>query len=490
MIINFLKSKWARLISAVCIAGLLISVPIKLFTSKTSAVSVSSVSVIPKTISEVVAIKERTMAELADFVKNYRSIEHRTFDNTVANWNVLRNKIININFLLSSLGVVYADESVEATGKEAAIALTLALVIQLNHEVLPAIVSYLETTPLQSLTAAERKIVYLQLSEIPPQVMSSDIASRVEKLKQQLAEYPMDAFEYRAGSGKEKQSSDGSFTILNLNVCGFAGILPMLYGGPTPWKERIDSLSQRIEAVDADVICLQELFDPEANEAFYQRLKSKYPYFYINIGPRVDVIGISSGLFVASKYKIDNPEFTLFSDREKVRSYGFFEFDIKSGAQTLGHITTTHLQPYPTSKGQELRVKELEQVVETLQAKAEKLQVPFFFCGDLNIQWGSQEPAEQLLQTHFIDNYNQGRTSITKDARTCYDFSDYWWKANRNPTGFTSPIELIDYALLMKTAQSEQYQLETKRVPMGEITAKSLPDTDHDGLLSRIAPNL
>ncbi|HSX12135.1 MAG TPA: endonuclease/exonuclease/phosphatase family protein [Rhabdochlamydiaceae bacterium] len=487
MITNFLKNKkWIKLISIIAAAALLIGLPIKLFTSKTPVATISSTPIVPKTLREVSAIKERTLSELSEFVDSYRTIQNRNFENTITNWNVLRNKVINTNFLLSSLGIANADAPVEATGKEVAVSLSVALVIQLNHEILPTIVSYLENISFDSLTPAERNIAYLQLSEIPSSALTSDLASRVEKLKEQLAQLPMEAFVYRTGEGKEKLSSDGSFSILNLNVCGFADILPMLYGGPTPWKERIDSLINRIEETDADLICLQEVFDPEAGEAFYERLKSKYPYFYTNIGPRVDVIGIPSGLFVASKYKIENPQFTLFDKREKVRSYGFFEFDIKSGERHLGHITTTHLQPFQTPTAQEIRTKELEQVMKVLQEKAKISQVPFFLCGDLNIQWGSNEPAEKLLKAHFIDNYNLGRTSITKENRTCHDFTDYWWKANRNPNGFTAPLELIDYALLMKTPKANQYQLKTKRISMGEVTAKSLPDTDHDGLFSII----
>jgi mRNA deadenylase 3'-5' endonuclease subunit Ccr4 len=245
-----------------------------------------------------------------------------------------------------------------------------------------------------------------------------------------------EGFQYLKGEGKEKIAADESFSALTLNVCAFAGDLPMLYGGPTPWKDRIDSLTNRIKEVDADVITLQEVFDSEAAVGFYERLKDRYCYFYLNIGPRVDIIGTSSGLFVASKYKIENPKFTLFDDREMVRAYGFFDFDIKSSDQTLGHITTTHLQPFQSETGKELRTKELNQIIKSLQALSQGKQIPFFFCGDLNIQWGSNEPAHQLLSDSFIDNYNKNRKEITKENRTCLDFTDYRWNSLNHFTHF------------------------------------------------------
>jgi endonuclease/exonuclease/phosphatase family metal-dependent hydrolase len=441
---------------------------------------------IPKNVEEIQQLEQQATKEFASFMKEYKKIHPRNFNNTIANWNLFREKIIHYTFLFSSLKIANPDEKLVAAGKEATMNLGGQLLQDLYEHIFPIVINYLEKAKLETLTAKERNIAYLLLSEIPSASLPPKLGKKSENLKGLLSKYPMEGFQYLKGEGKEKIATDQSFSALTLNVCAFSGALPMLYGGPTPWKDRIDSLTSRIKEVDADVIALQEVFDSEAAVGFYQRLKDRYSYFYLDIGPRVDIIGTSSGLFVASKYKIANPKFTLFDDREMVRSYGFFDFTIKSSDQTLGHITTTHLQPFNSESGKELRAKELKQIVNYLNALAQEKQLPFFLCGDLNIQWGSNEPAHQLLSETFIDNYNKNRKAITKEDRTCRDFTDYWWKANRNPNGFSVALEVIDYALLLKTKTVQKYHLETKRIPMGDLTDNSLPDTDHDGLFSKV----
>lgn len=62
---------------------------------------------------------------------------------------------------------------------------------------------------------------------------------------------------------------------------------------------------------DADFVCLHEVLDnPEAFHIFID-LKNQYSHFYFNIGPRS--FGASSGIFVASKYKIANNDYELES---------------------------------------------------------------------------------------------------------------------------------------------------------------------------------
>jgi len=80
-----------------------------------------------------------------------------------------------------------------------------------------------------------------------------------------------------------------------------------LWGGVLPWELRIDGIVEQIKTQDPDVVCLQEVFDETAATALYEKLRDQYRHFYINIGPRnfglhESSLGISSGLFVASKY--------------------------------------------------------------------------------------------------------------------------------------------------------------------------------------------
>ncbi len=477
------KKSLKKIISLLLAALFVASTPVMLSASPTVKTQ-QLVEDLPKSVKEVRSLEKRTLQELDTFLENYNKVQKRTFENTVANWKRMKDKIITSDFLLATLGIASNDEKTIEAGKEAAINLGGTLIKTTHQQILPNVVAYLENTPLETLSAAQRNAAYLQLSEAPAASLTQELEEKTEILKLQLANYPMEGFTYRKGMAEEKMATDHNFSILTLNVCAFSDLLPMLYGGPIPWQQRIDSLTKRILDADADVITLQEVFDPEANLALYERLKDKYAYFYTDIGPRADIVGISSGLFVASKYKIENPEFTLFSEREKLRAYGFFEFDLTSESQTLGHITTTHLQPYQSDQGLQLRTQELDEIIKKLSAS--NTTVPVILLGDLNIQWGSNEPAEQLLKEHFIDNYNKDRTSIDENSRTCMDFTDYWWRANRNPKGFEKVLEVIDYTLLLKTSAAHNFQIETKRISMGELTSESVPDSDHDALFSQI----
>jgi endonuclease/exonuclease/phosphatase family metal-dependent hydrolase len=108
-----------------------------------------------------------------------------------------------------------------------------------------------------------------------------------------------------------------SFSILNFNVCFLPGKLSLLYGGMLPWKSRIQKIAAKINQIDADVVCLQEVFEGKSAQMLYEMMKDKYTHFYINIGPRTfgfteGSAGLSSGLFIASKIKMENPEYIPF----------------------------------------------------------------------------------------------------------------------------------------------------------------------------------
>ncbi len=52
--------------------------------------------------------------------------------------------------------------------------------------------------------------------------------------------------------------------------------------------------------IDADVVCLYEVFDIQTANLLIASLRDTYHQFFYNVGPVV--IGLSSGLFIATKY--------------------------------------------------------------------------------------------------------------------------------------------------------------------------------------------
>ncbi|HNA61831.1 MAG TPA: hypothetical protein PKW79_02005 [Rhabdochlamydiaceae bacterium] len=198
---------------------------------------------------------------------------------------------------------------------------------------------------------------------------------------------------YFKGEAPVVQKSD--FYLFSWNVACNSGGYSISDAGVMPWAYRIDGIIQTIRDKNADVLTLYEVFDPEAGFYLYSQLKDQYAHFYFNIGPRS--IGVNSGIFMASKIAIDNPEFVPFPKemlvgRTKNAEKGIFSFDV-----TGTRVFSTHLQHseecnYSTSEEIEARKSEMELIMDKIRLVAG----PVILTGDLNMDdgelanWSSQ----------------------------------------------------------------------------------------------------
>lgn len=185
-----------------------------------------------------------------------------------------------------------------------------------------------------------------------------------------------------------------TFSLFSWNVCCVGAGYAISDGGVIPWSSRIEEIIDRIVEKDADVNCLYETFDSQS--AFYlcEKLKERgYAHFYFNIGPKA--IGVTSGIFVASKYNIKNPEFSLFPQdtlvgRTKNAAKGVFAFDLESQGEEFARIYSTHLQhseepEFPTIEEIQARKRQMEIIVNKVDAVRERCVV---ITGDLNLDDG------------------------------------------------------------------------------------------------------
>lgn len=180
------------------------------------------------------------------------------------------------------------------------------------------------------------------------------------------------------------------FTLLSWNICCVAGGYTISDGGVVPWEERIDDIVRQIIEKDADVNCLYETFDTKSAYYLTEKLKEKgYGHFYYNIGPQA--IGVSSGIMIASKYEIKDPEFTLFPKetlvgRTKNAAKGIFGFDLVSEGKAFARVFTTHLQhseepAFPTPPEIKGRKKQMEILVDKVNQIRDRAIV---ITGDMN----------------------------------------------------------------------------------------------------------
>lgn len=185
--------------------------------------------------------------------------------------------------------------------------------------------------------------------------------------------------------------TDRSFSIYSQNMCCVSGGYPITDGGVLPWPFRIDAIISKILEKDADVNCLYEIFDVKT--AFYicKKLKEHgYNHFYFNIGSKA--VGVSSGIFVASKYKMQNPEFSQFPQeslvgRTKNAAKGVFAFDLESRDGSFARVHATHLQhseepAFPTLEEVEARRKQMQIIVDKMNTAWDRCVV---VTGDLNL---------------------------------------------------------------------------------------------------------
>ncbi len=270
--------------------------------------------------------------------------------------------------------------------------------------------------------------------------------------------------------------ADRKFTLLSWNVCCIGGGYSISDGGVLPWSFRLDAIIDKIIESDADVNCLNEVYDAESAHRICERLKENgYTRFYFNIGPRA--LGVSSGILVASKYEIEKPEFTPFPKetllgRTQFTEKGIFSFDVSSRSKPFARIVATHLQhseepEFPTEAEVAARRKQMAIVVEKTNAVRDRC---ILVAGDLNLD--DKEYESSPWKSQFVKGADFTEKTWGGDA--------YCARLVGKPV--SGPLNL-DYAFAVKgTAASIRTTL--VRTGYDPETIKKEALSDHEGLLS------
>jgi hypothetical protein len=198
----------------------------------------------------------------------------------------------------------------------------------------------------------------------------------------------------------------------------------------------------------------------------YQGLKKTYRHFFLNIGSK----GFShnSGLFIASKYPVSDPQFVpyRFKGRQKAINKGYFAFDLMSEDHRIARVVTTHLQPGDSNKDKTIRHHELQMVSVALK-NGEIVSDLRILCGDLNIDRGSDEAGLGLIRDSYLDPW------IQEDG----SFEETNFEGNRG--------ESIDYCLIDISAR-EIETLTTDKVIAYEESRSDSDLSDHHGVIVQI----
>ncbi len=280
--------------------------------------------------------------------------------------------------------------------------------------------------------------------------------------------------------------------VLTANIACFPGKLSYMFGGVAPWKDRIDGLLDIFRAANAQILCLQEVWDPEAMRAFADRLKNDYAFFVYDCGDpagtvKVNKMGYSSGLFLASKMPLDTVVFSKFPRSLPEGSNRGMLIATCPVGQTHFALINTHLQHGDSRQlelSHEIRKEQLLLCYATLQEQISKtLPGKSWGCvaGDFNIDANSKEFQESGLSRLFSIPYAK-QPSLEKPTWTDY-FNDLVTTPLDQRSSVIPIYELIDYCV-QPTLSPNPAIPEQKLIPLYNIQKPTEALSDHQALLT------
>ncbi len=431
------------------------------------------------------------------------SPQHRNYENTIGHWDQIGKVLLERMITLRSLSILQAPKEAQQAAEKGFLTIQSHLFEKLSNtpQIPFGMISFLEVAKGKELNTSQWHSVSQLANSINSQWFPLMYQRKIDTLKSEIAQQPQTEFHHRLGDAKNKllTKKDDSFTLLNFNVCFLPGHLPLLYGGVTPWHLRVEKVADRILQLDADIVCLQEVFEEQSADRLYELLKNKYSHFYTQIGAKhfgfsKESAGLGSGLFVASKIPLDQPRYQAFEDSSDYMKRGFFHCKISKGGEEFAHIYTTHLEAFDQAPGPEYRKKQLQQIVQEMQKNhLSTSEHAVVLCGDLNIPHLSKEPAEEFMTEHFKDSYSKIYKEVTMKNKTYVDLTELWWKARLDSKKFIPLPQILDYALLWKSSVtqkkrsvSKRFEIFTASISMNDLNNPVDALSDHNAEISLI----
>ncbi|MBF8262852.1 MAG: smcL [Parachlamydiales bacterium] len=270
-------------------------------------------------------------------------------------------------------------------------------------------------------------------------------------------------------------------SVLQMNVCLPPWNFAHFAGGTCKDETvRVKEISELILKENPDIVCLQETYDIESSYSIVKNLSDSYATFYMHIGTPTLVVAMPSGLFVASKMPISNPEFTSFEripHCESMVKKGIFSFSTSQLDWMATHFSPSPDDTHPSQESIEARRDEQSLVLE----RAKSQERPLFLVGDLNIVWGAEEYYSSPLFQKAADSYNQGREEVSGKDSTWEGTlltAKNWLHIAKEPNKM-----ILDYALSL----GKEVDFTTKKVDTFNLEKPEEAITDHAALLTTIS---
>lgn len=326
-------------------------------------------------------------------------------------------------------------------------------------------------------------------------------ADQIAASLQKLSTLKTESFTFATGLATPLKAENLSeLKVLTANIACFPGNLPYMYGGVSPWKDRIDRLVETICKTEAQIVFLQEVWDPEAMRAFADALKTDYACFVYDAGDPAGTLniykmGYNSGLFIASKLPLDDVAFNRFPRSIPEGSNRGAIIATCRVAQDRIALMNTHLQH---AGGPPLQVREMVQVrkeqillcyayLQEVISRTLPNRSWGFMAGDLNVDAYSPEFNECGLPRLFSIPYTAHLSDVMAAKKEKITWTDYFNDLVVTPLDQRDKVpvvsELIDYCCCPTLSAVLRESTQTL-IPLFSIDAPMQALSDHKGLLT------
>ncbi|HEY2810421.1 MAG TPA: endonuclease/exonuclease/phosphatase family protein [Rhabdochlamydiaceae bacterium] len=284
---------------------------------------------------------------------------------------------------------------------------------------------------------------------------------------------------------QKKEILTATLRAFTANILCFPDSLSYLYGGVSPWPDRIYQIVTKIFATNADVVALQEVWDPKVMAALVEGLKTEYSYFVYDAGNLFGTLdpaemGFSSGLFVASRLPLKNVSFTPFARCIPAKGgakRGAIKAEVPLNGKTWTFVVT-HMQ-HGSEMGVEIRKEQLALCTELLRTSERG-----FLMGDLNINAFSKEFETGGLSALYSIPYVRGQSAVTEANATQTDYFNDLVHVSSSERSNISPIfELLDYCVALKESGNNE-PVKQDKILLFSIEEPFEALSDHHGLLT------
>ncbi len=203
---------------------------------------------------------------------------------------------------------------------------------------------------------------------------------------------------------------------------------------------RANAIADELENSDYHILVFQEAFSSKCRNILAKRLMKNFPYQYGPINKNRTPLKTNSGLWIASKIKLEN-----LGEIEFKQKKGFDAIARKGAVLFQGEfhdipfqLLTTHLQ---AEDADDLRAFQCQEIKEQLLNPHYHPKIPQLICGDFNIEMDDKHHYDKMLLTLDAQNGElSGNVKVTYDEQN-----------NNLARKTTGRSRTIDYVLVRNT---------------------------------------